>query len=81
MSAPAWARGQWLALLNADAFPAPDWVDQLMQAAQAHSNAFFASRQIQADRPELLDGEGDAYHVSGLAWRRDYGCRCGPRRA
>ncbi len=72
------AQGRWLALLNADAFPEPDWLEQLMQAARAHPEAFFASRQIQADRPDLLDGEGDAYHVSGLAWRRDYGLPVGP---
>src|SRR6185436_1800580 len=33
---------------------------------------FFSSRQIQYNRPELLDGAGDEYHVSGLAWRRYY---------
>jgi GT2 family glycosyltransferase len=67
------ARGQWLALLNADAFPASDWVERLFEAAEKMPNAFFASRQIQADTPGLLDGEGDVYHISGLAWRRNYG--------
>lgn len=28
---------------------------------------FFASRQIQADTPELLDGTGIAVHVTGRA--------------
>ena len=67
------ARGQWLALLNADAFPEPDWLERLLEAAQTYPNAFFASRQIQADHPDVLDGEGDVYHVSGLAWRHNYG--------
>jgi len=68
------ARGRWLALLNADAFPDPDWLEQLLRAAQnAPAFSFFASRQIQAGQPDLLDGEGDIYHVSGLAWRRQYG--------
>ncbi|HSR31216.1 MAG TPA: glycosyltransferase family 2 protein, partial [Anaerolineae bacterium] len=66
------ARGEWLALLNPDAFPETSWLDELMKAAGSGSNAFFASRQIQEERPRLLDGEGDAYHVSGLAWRRLY---------
>ncbi len=35
--------------------------------------AYFASRMIQAGKPTVLDGAGDAYHVSGLAWRRGYG--------
>jgi len=34
--------------------------------------AFFASRQIQANIPERLDGAGDIYHISGLAWRHYY---------
>lgn len=67
------ARGQWLALLNADAFPEPDWLEQLTQAADQNPQFnFFTSRQIQANLPELLDGTGDAYHVSGLAWRQNY---------
>ncbi len=66
------ARGKWLALLNADAFPEPDWLDRLIEAAEAHPNVFFASRQIQANSPAYLDGEGDSYHVSGLAWRKNY---------
>ena len=67
------ARGQWLALLNADAFPEPDWLEHLLEATETFPNAFFASRQIQANTPNLLDGEGDVYHISGLAWRRNYG--------
>jgi GT2 family glycosyltransferase len=67
------ARGQWLALLNADAFPEPDWLERLLEAAERYPNAFFASRQIQANAPTLLDGEGDVYHISGLVWRRNYG--------
>jgi GT2 family glycosyltransferase len=67
------ARGKYLALLNADAFPEPDWLEQLVQAAHENPKfTFFASRQIQANTPELLDGTGDEYHVSGLAWRQNY---------
>jgi len=65
------ARGHWLALLNADAFPEPNWLENLIRSAENHSDfSFFASRQIQANSPEFLDGAGDAYHISGLAWRR-----------
>jgi len=67
------ARGKWLALLNADAFPESDWLENLLEAAKQYPNAFFASQQIQANTPDLLDGEGDIYHISGLAWRRNYG--------
>lgn len=64
------ARGKWLALLNADAFPEPDWLENLFTATKAYPDgASFSSRQIQANNPAFLDGAGDAYHSSGLAWR------------
>ena len=64
------ARGKWLVLLNADAFPEPDWLAELIRASVSHMEiASFSSRQIQAGNPKILDGAGDAYHVSGLAWR------------
>lgn len=67
------AQGKWIALLNADAFPEPDWLEQLLQAAEEHPEyTSFSSRQIQFNAPDLLDGAGDAYHITGLAWRQDY---------
>lgn len=67
------ARGKWLALLNADAFPEPDWLEKLLRTAEENPQySFFSSRQVQANKPELLDGAGDIYHISGLAWRRYY---------
>jgi GT2 family glycosyltransferase len=67
------ARGRWLALLNADAYPEPDWLEQLVLAVKENPGfSFFSSRQIQANDRHLLDGAGDSYHVSGLAWRRYY---------
>jgi GT2 family glycosyltransferase len=65
------ARGKWLALLNSDAFPEPAWLEELLQAAKDNPEfSIFASRQLQANAPYLLDGAGDSLHVSGLAWRR-----------
>ena len=65
------ARGQWLALLNSDAFPEPAWLEKLILATERYPGfTFFASRQLQANTPQFLDGAGDAYHISGLAWRR-----------
>ncbi len=67
------ARGQWLALLNADAYPEPDWLENLCKAAEIRPGyTAFSSRQLQFHAPEKLDGAGDAYHISGLAWRNDY---------
>ncbi len=67
------ASGKWIILLNADAYPEPDWLEQLITAAEENPEFnFFSSRQIQYNAPHLLDGAGDEYHVSGLAWRRYY---------
>jgi GT2 family glycosyltransferase len=67
------ARGEWLALLNNDAFPAPDWLENIIQAARDFPQyTFFSSRIIQERDNSLTDGTGDVYHVSGVAWHRDY---------
>ena len=66
---------RWIALLNPDAFPEPDWLQNLVDAARNHSDvAAFASRTVDASDGELLDGAGDAYHISGRYWRRGYRC-------
>lgn len=67
------ATGKWIALLNADAFPEPDWLEKLLQTAEQNPQyVSFSSRQIQYNNPEKMDGAGDIYHVSGLAWRSGY---------
>ena len=67
------AKGKWAALLNADAYPEPDWLENLLKTAEANPEyTSFSSRQIQFNAPDLLDGAGDAYHISGLAWRNGY---------
>ena len=67
------AGAEWIALLNPDAYAAPDWLARLMQAAASSGFDFFGCRMRLADTPHLLDGTADVYHVSGLAWRRDHG--------
>ena len=65
---------EWLALLNPDAFPEPDWLEQSLAVARAHPDcASVGARLVDAGHPGQLDGTGDVYHVSGLAWRRDHG--------
>lgn len=64
---------EWIALLNPDAYAAPDWLENLMRAAETSGYDFFGCRMRLADHPDLLDGTADIYHVSGLAWRRDHG--------
>lgn len=61
---------EFVALLNPDAFPEPDWLEKLLQAAADYPDAAaFGSRQLCHHDPSLLDGIGDSYHLSGLVWR------------
>jgi GT2 family glycosyltransferase len=69
---------EWIALLNPDAFAAPDWIEQLTAAARRHPDVnVFACRLVSAGNPSLLDGAGDAYASSGAAWPRFQGHRVG----
>lgn len=68
------AESEWIALLNPDAFAAPSWLEALLAAAQANSDvSFFGSKLLTATDAAVLDGAGDAYHVSGLVWRMGHG--------
>lgn len=67
---------EWIAFLNPDAFPEPDWLQNLLQTATANPEySFFGSHMKKYGSVDELDGTGDIYHVSGLAWRRDHGMR------
>jgi GT2 family glycosyltransferase len=62
---------RWVALLNPDAFPEPDWLQRLVEAAESRPEfGAFASCTLCASDPGLMDGAGDAYHLSGRYWRR-----------
>lgn len=65
---------EFVALLNPDAFPEPEWLEHLLAAAGAYPEvAAFGSRQLCFEDTEIMDGIGDIYHVSGLAWRNRHG--------
>ncbi|HZK17563.1 MAG TPA: glycosyltransferase family 2 protein [Anaerolineaceae bacterium] len=66
------AKGDYLVLLNGDAFPVPNWLETISNSILTHPNHFFASRLIQADNPALLDGEWNVVHASGLAFRHNH---------
>lgn len=68
------AESEWIALLNLDAFPEPRWLETLLAAAQAQPEFdVFGSKLLNAADPNVLDGVGDAYHISGLVWRNGHG--------
>ena len=65
---------RWVALLNPDAYPEPEWLEKMLQATMTYPDCtFFGSRMLMAATPDKLDGVGDCYHISGIAWRRGHG--------
>lgn len=67
-------RGDYVALLNPDAYPEPEWLAILMEAAEKYPDvAMFGSTQLNAEQPGLFDGTGDCYHALGVPYRADYG--------
>lgn len=75
----AMADTEYVALLNPDAFPGPGWLAALLDAATRHPEiAAFGSRQMLAGRDGIVDGLGDCYSLTGLAWRRGHGRRLTP---
>lgn len=65
---------EYVALINPDAIASRGWLRELLNCAQAQpEESFFASRQLDFSDNSVLDGDGDALHLSGLAWRRGYG--------
>lgn len=56
--------------LNPDAYAQPDWLENLVAAAERHADiAAFGSLQLSANDPNRIDGFGDHYLVTGQAWR------------
>jgi GT2 family glycosyltransferase len=65
----------WVAFLNPDAFARPEWLESLIQATATFTDAKMFGSHMLGYENDLVDGTGDIYHVSGLAWRRDHGMK------
>lgn len=64
----------YVALLNPDAFPEPQWLENLLAAMTSHpSAASIGSLQLMDGFPGIVDGIGDCYHISGYMWRKKHG--------
>lgn len=65
---------EWLAFLNPDAVPEPDWIQALLDGANTYARAdMFGSTQIDARDSGRLDGVGDGFFAFGLPWRGGFG--------
>lgn len=68
------ANSEWIALINADAYAEPRWLEELLAATKANPGFdVFGSKLLNAADPTILDGVGDVYHLSGRIWRKGKG--------
>jgi GT2 family glycosyltransferase len=68
------SRAEYVALLNNDTETDPRWLEALVGAADAHTEAgFFASKLVDFDDRRMLDGAGDVLRRSGLPYRLGHG--------
>ena len=74
------AKAPWLALLNPDAFARPDWLEQLLKASNTALNITMvgSTQYLALAETPTLDGVGDCYHFSGIAFRAGYGKQVEP---
>lgn len=64
----------WLALLNPDAYPEPDWLEELLKAPARWPIAdAFGSLQLCDEDPAIIDGAGDNLHILGVPYRGHFG--------
>ena len=66
----------YVALLNNDAFPEPDWLESLVAALQKYPEAGFAASKLLFDNARnIIDRAGDGYTTAGAAYLRGRGAQ------
>ena len=65
----------WVAFLNPDAMPHPEWLAELQAASDRFPEGALFGSHMTGYKNDIMDGTGDVYHVSGSAWRRDHGMK------
>src|SRR5262249_29956196 len=63
----------WIAVMNNDVSPEPDWLANLIQAAEAANAWFPAGKLLDASEPNRIDGAFDAICGGACAWRCGHG--------
>lgn len=71
--AAALSSSPYIAFLNPDAFPNHDWLERLVEAADATGAEAVASLQLDDADIRVLDGAGDCMSIAGIPWRGGYG--------
>jgi GT2 family glycosyltransferase len=63
------AGGGWIAIINNDVAPEPDWLAKLMTGAESAKVWFAAGKLLDAKHREHIDGAFDAICRGACAWR------------
>lgn len=71
-------RTPWVAVVNNDVEPAPDWLGRLLAAAESSGTWFATGKLLETARPGRIDGTYDALCRGGCAWRVGHGRLDGP---
>ena len=71
------SRTEWIAVLNNDVSPQPDWLERLRRACDGSSVFFATGKLLNAARPDRLDGTFDTVSRGACAWRAGHGRRDG----
>jgi GT2 family glycosyltransferase len=70
------ARGRFVALLNNDTVPEPQWLQMLVSGIDEQAGVtLVTSRIVYMHDPELIDSAGDSLLASGGAFKRHHGAR------
>ncbi len=63
----------WIALVNPDAFPESDWLENIVKAINQNPEyGSFGSILVSAQDNNYIDGLGDIYYITGRVKRRGY---------
>jgi hypothetical protein len=66
--------GEYVALINNDAYADPDWLANLVAVAEADPTiGMVASKMLFADRPGIINSTGICVDRAGIAWDREGG--------
>ncbi len=72
------ANADWIAILNNDVTLAPDWLEQLLAAAEEEQAWFATGKTLMATDPSRIDGAFDAISRGACAYRCGSGKPDGP---
>lgn len=64
------AKGEYIALLNSDAFPEPSWLECLLEAMQSNPKVGICASKLIVDGTDLIDSAGDGCTTALKGYKR-----------